>query len=79
MSEIKSKGGSPIEEGDTVATPYRGGKHEGKVEQIITDEEEARKLDAKGASHAPAVVFTDQNDKKVVHKPETVRDVDKEG
>ena len=49
-----------------------------KVEQIVTDESEARKLDAKGASHAPAVVFTDQNNKKVAHKPGTVTNLDKE-
>jgi len=49
-----------------------------QVEQIITDEEEARNLGAKGASHAPSVVFTDQNNKKVAHKPGTVTDVDKE-
>ncbi|KEF63727.1 uncharacterized protein A1O9_01705 [Exophiala aquamarina CBS 119918] len=78
MSEdVKSKGGATIEKGDTVETPYRGGTHTGKVEQIITDEDEARNLDAKGASHAPAVVFTDQNNKKVAHKPGTLSDLDK--
>ncbi len=50
-----------------------------QVEQIVTDEDQARNLDAKGAKHAPAVVFTDQNNKKVAHKPGTVTDVDKEG
>lgn len=49
-----------------------------QVEQIVTDEDEARNLDAKGASHAPAVVFTDQNNKKVAHKPGTLTDLDKE-
>jgi len=78
MPDVKSKGGATIEKGDTVNTPYRGGKHEGQVEQIITDEQEARELDAKGARHAPAVVFHDQNNKKVAHKPETVTDLDKE-
>ncbi|EXJ90507.1 hypothetical protein A1O1_03610 [Capronia coronata CBS 617.96] len=78
MSDLKSKGGATIENGDTVSTPYRGGKREGKVEQLVTDEEQARNLNAKGASHAPAVVFTDQNNKKVAHKPETVTDLDKE-
>ncbi|KAL2429960.1 hypothetical protein ABEF95_013528 [Exophiala dermatitidis] len=76
--DVKSKGGVTIEKGDTVRAPYRGGKHEGQVEQIVTDEKQARNLDAKGASHAPAVVFHDQNNKKVAHKPETVTDVDKE-
>ena len=32
MSEdLKSKGGAEIEEGDTVMTPIRGGKHEFQV------------------------------------------------
>lgn len=57
---------------------YRGGKHEGKVEQIVTDDKEAQNLGAKGTNHAPAVVFTDQNNKKVAHKPGTVTDLDKE-
>jgi len=79
MSDIKSKGGAPIEQGDTVSTPYRGGKHEGKVEQIVTSEEQAGQLeDAKGAGHAPAVIFTDQNNKKVAHKPTTLTNLDRE-
>ena len=32
----------------------------------------------KGAKHAPAVVFYDQNGKKVAHKPGTLNDLDKE-
>ncbi|EXJ68984.1 uncharacterized protein A1O5_07919 [Cladophialophora psammophila CBS 110553] len=80
MSDIKSKGGAPIEDGDTVRTPYRGGKHEGQVEQIVTSEKQAKEaLDGvKGAGHAPTVVFTDQNNKKVAHKPGAVTDLDKE-
>lgn len=80
MSDLKSKGGASIKEGDTVSTPYRGGKHEGEVEQIITDESQAKQLeDVKGAGHAPAVVFTDQNNKKVAHKPNTLSNLDEEG
>ena len=30
--EVESKGGAEIEVGDTVSTPYRGGKHEFKVD-----------------------------------------------
>ncbi|KIW55895.1 hypothetical protein PV05_04603 [Exophiala xenobiotica] len=78
MSDVKSKGGATIEKGDTVSTPYRGGKHEGQVEQIVTDDNEAQNLGVKGTKHAPAVVFTDQNNKKVAHKPGTVTDLDKE-
>ncbi|KAK5258652.1 hypothetical protein LTR67_002837 [Exophiala xenobiotica] len=69
MSDIKSKGGATIEKGDTVNTP---------VEQIVTDDNEAQNLGVKGTKHAPAVVFTDQNNKKVAHKPGTVTDLDKE-
>ncbi|KIY00612.1 uncharacterized protein Z520_03275 [Fonsecaea multimorphosa CBS 102226] len=71
MSDIKSKGGATIEEGDTVSTP---------VEKIITSDTQAKKdlENVKGAGHPPAVVFTDQNDKKVAHKPGTVTDLDKE-
>ena len=78
--EVKSKGGAPIEEGDTVFTKIRGGKHEGQVEKVITDAEEARTTlaDAKGAKGAPAVLFHDQNDRKVAHKPGTLNDLDKE-
>ena len=51
-----------------------------QVEQIITDPEEARNTGAKGAKNPdPAVVvFTDQNGKKVAHKPQTLTDLDKE-
>ncbi len=31
MSDFTSKGGAKTEEGDTVNTPIRGGKHEGEV------------------------------------------------
>ncbi|KAJ9606927.1 hypothetical protein H2200_008938 [Cladophialophora chaetospira] len=112
MSEIKSKGGAPIEKGDTVSTPIltatvprRKARRRGEklvvfvgspvrdsgasliplfvlnqVEEIVASEDEAQKLEnAKGAGHAPAVVFTDQNNKKVAHKPTTVTNLDKEG
>ncbi|KIW91787.1 uncharacterized protein Z519_07757 [Cladophialophora bantiana CBS 173.52] len=71
MSGIKSKGGASIEESDTVRTP---------VEQTVTSENQAKEArdDVKGAGHAPAVVFTDQNNKKGAHKPGTVTDLDKE-
>lgn len=44
----------------------------------MTDDNEAQNLGVKGTKHAPAVVFTDQNNKKVAHKPGTVTDLDKE-
>jgi len=78
MVDFTSKGGEIIEKGDTVQTPFRGGKHEGKVEELVTDDARAKEIDAKGAKSAPAVVFTDQNQKKVAHKPGTLSDLDKE-
>jgi Hypervirulence associated proteins TUDOR domain len=49
-----------------------------KVEELVTDDARAKEIDAKGAKSAPAVVFTDQNQKKVAHKPGTLSDLDKE-
>lgn len=49
-----------------------------KVEKVITSAEEAESTGAKGAKKPPVVLFTDQNDKKVAHKPETLNDLDKE-
>ncbi|KIW81157.1 hypothetical protein Z517_04180 [Fonsecaea pedrosoi CBS 271.37] len=74
MSEIKSKGGVQIAKGDTVSTP---------VEQILPgddDSQQAEELlrDVKGATHPPAVVFTDQNGKRVAHRPGTLRDLSKD-
>ena len=45
---------------------------------MITDEDEAANTGAKGAKNPPVVLFTDQNDKKVAHKPGTLNDLDKE-
>ncbi|KAL0243817.1 hypothetical protein I308_105079 [Cryptococcus tetragattii IND107] len=66
---VQDKQGQNIEVGDTVYTPYRGGKHEGQVADIVTTKEEA---DEKG------VLFTDQNKKDVAHKPGTLTDLDKQ-
>ncbi len=44
----------------------------------MTDDARAKEIDAKGAKSAPAVVFTDQNQKKVAHKPGTLTNLDKE-
>lgn len=46
-SKIQDKDGKPIEEGDTVWTPIRGGKHEGEVEQVVTTEAEAKEANVK--------------------------------
>ncbi|KAK8854493.1 hypothetical protein IAR55_003231 [Kwoniella newhampshirensis] len=69
MSEIKDKQGKLINVGDTVYTPFRGGKHEGEVSDIVTTKEEAEE---KGVKNPPKVLFTDQNDKDVSHNPSTL-------
>ena len=47
---------------------------------MVEDNKQAEKEleDTKGKSSAPAVVFTDQNGKKVAHNPGTLRDESKE-
>ncbi|KAL6909093.1 hypothetical protein GGI43DRAFT_167838 [Trichoderma evansii] len=49
---VQDKEGKPIEEGDDVWTPFRGGKREGEVEQVVYTEEEAKEADVK---HPPKV------------------------
>lgn len=51
-SKVQDKDGKPIEEGDSVWTPIRGGKRKGEVEQVVTTEEEAKEANAK---HPPKV------------------------
>lgn len=51
-SKVQDKEGKPIEEGDDVWTPIRGGKREGEVEQVVTTEEEAKEANVK---HPPKV------------------------
>lgn len=51
-SKVQDKQGKPIEEGDDVWTPIRGGKREGEVEQVVTTEEEAKEANVK---HPPKV------------------------
>lgn len=46
-SNISDKEGKPIQEGDNVWTPIRGGKQEGEVEKIVHTEEEAKEADVK--------------------------------
>lgn len=40
--KVEDKHGEPINIGDHVYTPIRGGRHEGDVEKIVTTEEEAQ-------------------------------------
>lgn len=51
---IHDKDGKPIQEGDEVFTPIRGGKHQGEVEKIVTTEEEAK---AENVKNPPKVFF----------------------
>ncbi|KAJ6120932.1 hypothetical protein N7523_005212 [Penicillium sp. IBT 18751x] len=67
--EVLDKDGNPIHEGDYVVTRIRGGTHEGKVEEIITDEERAQEIDVK---HPPKVLFRNKNGKQVAHNPGTL-------
>ncbi|KAL1797380.1 hypothetical protein ACET3X_003986 [Alternaria dauci] len=73
-NDISSKSGEQIEEGDHVNTRVRGGRHEGNVDKIVKDQEEA---DAEGIKHPPKVLFTDQKGKDVAHKPGTLDVTDK--
>ncbi|UKZ88611.1 uncharacterized protein TrAFT101_004361 [Trichoderma asperellum] len=70
---VQDKEGKPIEEGDDVWTPIRGGKREGEVEKVVYTEEEAKKANVK---HPPKVVFTDQHGHWVAHNPETLKHVE---
>lgn len=45
--QITDKHGQPIRKGDHVYTPFRGGRHEGDVEQVVTTDEEARQANVK--------------------------------
>ncbi|KAF8997754.1 hypothetical protein BDQ17DRAFT_1248327 [Cyathus striatus] len=68
--EITDKKNVPINVGDTVSTKFRGGKHAGEVETIVTTKEEAEEY---GAKNPPKVLFADQNGEKFVsHNPKTL-------
>ncbi|OCH89604.1 hypothetical protein OBBRIDRAFT_794097 [Obba rivulosa] len=72
--EIRTKEGEPIKIGDHVSTRYRGGKHEGKVEAIFTNEKDIEEAGNIGVNvkNPPKVVFTDQHGHKVAHNPGTL-------
>lgn len=46
-SSVKDKDGKPIEQGDSVWTRIRGGRHEGEVEQVATTGQEAKDANVK--------------------------------
>ncbi|KAI4666055.1 uncharacterized protein J4E78_003520 [Alternaria triticimaculans] len=52
-TDVTSKNGEQIKEGDHVYTRIRGGRHEGdKVDKVVANQEEA---DAEGVKHPPKV------------------------
>jgi len=67
--QVNDKSGASIQEGDTVVTKIRGGKREGEVDKIVTDEQEAQK---EGVKNPPKVLFKDQHGHDVAHNPETL-------
>ncbi|EIT76134.1 hypothetical protein BDV35DRAFT_356506 [Aspergillus flavus] len=73
--DVKDKHGDTIHEGDYVFTRIRGGSHQGEVERIVMDEQEAEE---EGVKNPPKVVFHDQRGKKVAHNPETLEKMEHE-
>ncbi|KAF5862204.1 hypothetical protein ETB97_011909 [Aspergillus alliaceus] len=72
--DVKDKHGDAIHEGDYVFTRIRGGSHQGEVEKIVFDEQEAEE---EGVKNPPKVyifkvVFHDQRGKRVAHNPGTL-------
>ncbi|KAI8959530.1 hypothetical protein F5Y11DRAFT_301682 [Daldinia sp. FL1419] len=68
-SQIKDKQGQPIQEGDTVWTKARGGRHEGEVDRIVESNAEAKEA---GVKNPPKVLFKDQHGHGVAHNPGTL-------
>ncbi|KAI9667746.1 MAG: hypothetical protein M1821_000563 [Bathelium mastoideum] len=66
---VQSKEGEPIEKGDHVYTKIRGGRHEGDVDKIVTDDKEAAE---EGVKNPPKILFEDQKGKRVAHNPGTL-------
>ena len=87
--QILDKHDHPISVGDTVYCPFRGGKHEGKVEAIITGSsshqdietrkgDEAAKKEAEKTINPPKVLFHDQKGRRKEHRPGALSDLDKD-
>ena len=87
--QILDKHGHPISIGDTVYTPFRGGKHEGQVEAIVTgnrssphistapDDEESR-TEAERTINPPKVLFHDQKGRRKEHRPQALADINQD-
>ncbi|KAH9838722.1 uncharacterized protein C8Q71DRAFT_543442 [Rhodofomes roseus] len=74
-NSVQSKDGIPISVGDTVYTKIRGGRHEGEVEAIAHDQEEAEQVSEElgtSVKNPPKVVFSDQHGHRVSHNPGTL-------
>jgi len=72
---IKGKDGEEIEVGDSVSTPFRGGKREGRVEAVIHDQDDLENtegIDGVAVKNLPKVVFADQHGHRVSHNPGTL-------
>jgi hypothetical protein len=46
-TQVTDKASEPIKEGEEVWTPFRGGKHQGEVERVVTTTGEAKEEDVK--------------------------------
>lgn len=80
--QISDKHGHAINIGDVVYTPFRGGKHEGRVEAIVTDSsirtalhDNAAKSEAEKTINPPKVLFHDQKGRRKKHRPQALADM----
>ncbi|KAJ5432372.1 uncharacterized protein N7458_011528 [Penicillium daleae] len=69
VTHIVDKYGNAIQEGDYVFSRIRGGSHEGKVQEIVTDEQRAEERSVK---HPPKVSLHNKDGKVVAHNPGTL-------
>ena len=87
---ILDKHGHEISVGDTVYCPFRGGKHEGKVEALITPSsnhsssihtapgDSAAREEAEKTINPPKVLFHDQKGRRKEHRPGALSDLNKD-
>ncbi|KAJ5880460.1 uncharacterized protein N7473_011513 [Penicillium subrubescens] len=69
VAHIVDKYGNAIQEGDYVFTKIRGGSHEGKVQEIVTDEQRAEE---KSVKHPPKVLLYNKDGRMVAHNSGTL-------
>ncbi|KAJ5425913.1 hypothetical protein N7465_000983 [Penicillium sp. CMV-2018d] len=68
-NEVTDKHGNVIDYGDYVSTKIRGGTHEGRVEEVITDPQRAEEV---GVKNPPKIRFENKDGKMVAHNPGTL-------